>query len=198
MGTMAYESVADSGVAEGHGTEAKGRQTERVRWSVLARPAETEAARAALTAAGSLGIVITGPPGVGKSFLASGIAGTLGPGAHTVHIRSTEAASRADYGSLGFLLARLPAGATDSRPGLLLAAADILRRDAQGRPVVLLIELAAPLDEASAGVVLHLLLSHTACAIVVAQRAAFRRTCSGCCAAGGSPRCRSRESASRT
>lgn len=173
MGTMAYEPVAGTATVEGHGIEAKGRQTERVRWSVLARPAETEAARAALTASGSLGIVITGPPEVGKSFLASGIAGALGREAHTVHVRSTEAASHTEYGSLGFLLARLPAGATDSRPGLLLAAADILRRDAQGRPVVLLIELAAPLDEASAGVVLHLLLSRTARAIVVAQRAAF-------------------------
>ncbi|WP_138443644.1 helix-turn-helix transcriptional regulator [Sinomonas susongensis] len=147
------------------------RQADRLRWAMLVRQGELDAAVHAIKDTGSLGTVITGPPGVGKSFLASAVLSSLGSGVYPLRLRTSTTGPSSAYACLGALLARLPKGASASSTGLLLAVERMLREDAAGQPVVLVVEFAGPIDEASIGVLLHLLLSGTARLLAVAQRA---------------------------
>src|SRR5438067_1435146 len=74
--------------------------SEPQRWSVPARSANLEAVRAALTSKESLGVVITGGRGVGKSSLARTAVAELGPDVWTLQLRSGPAAATTPYGCL--------------------------------------------------------------------------------------------------
>ncbi|WP_334172081.1 helix-turn-helix transcriptional regulator [Sinomonas sp.] len=147
------------------------RQAERLRWAMLVRQGELESATRALKDPSTLGTVVTGPPGVGKSFLASAVLSSLGTSVYPLRLRTSTTRPPLAYACLGALLARLPHGASSSPTGLLLAVERMLREDAAGRPVVLVVEFGGAIDEASVGVLLHLLLSGTARLLAVAQRA---------------------------
>lgn len=147
------------------------RQADRLRWAMLVRQGELDAAIRALKGPGSLGTVVTGPPGVGKSFLASAVLSSLGTSVYPLRLRTSTIGPSSAYACLGALLARLPKGASSSPTGLLLAVERMLREDAAGQPVVLVVEFGGTIDEASIGVLLHLLLSGTARLLAVAQRA---------------------------
>jgi DNA-binding CsgD family transcriptional regulator len=151
--------------------ETAERQADRLRWAMLVRQDELEAANHALRDPDSLGTVVTGPPGVGKSFLASAVLSALGSDAYPLRLRTSTTGHSSEYACIGALLARLPKGTSSSPTGLLLAVERMLREDAAGRPVVLVLEFTGTLDEASVGVLLHLLLSGTARLLAVAQRA---------------------------
>ena len=138
---------------------------------MLVRQGELDSATRALKDPDSLGTVVTGPPGVGKSFLASAVLSSLGTSVYPLRLRTSTTGPSGPYACLGALLARLPHGASSSPTGLLLAVEHMLREDAAGRPVVLVVEFGGAIDEASVGVLLHLLLSGTARLLAVAQRA---------------------------
>ncbi|NUP73082.1 MAG: helix-turn-helix transcriptional regulator, partial [Sinomonas sp.] len=115
--------------------------------------------------------VVTGPPGVGKSFLASAVLTSLGADIYPLRLRTSTTGPSSDYACFGALLARLPKGTASSPTGLLLAVERMLREDAAGHQVVLVVEFSGTLDEGSVGVLLHLLLTGTAKLLAVAQHA---------------------------
>ncbi|WP_217697932.1 helix-turn-helix domain-containing protein [Sinomonas mesophila] len=148
------------------------RQSERMRWAAHARRRELESALTEIWRPGVLGVVVTGPPGVGKSFLASGIVAALGPETHVQHVHASTAPSSGAYSALGFLLARVAPAYLESPLGILLGVDELVRRDAAGRQTVLLVDTSAPLDEESTGVIAHLLHDGTAKLVAVAPRPA--------------------------
>lgn len=137
---------------------------------MLVRQSELSRSMAALTDSSSLGALITGPPGVGKSFLASAVLSALEPAVFPVRIRTSSLAS-APFASLASLMARLPKDVSASPTKLLVAVQRMLREDAGGRPAVLVVEFAGPMDEGSVSVLLHLIMSGTARLLAVAQHA---------------------------
>ncbi|NUP75854.1 MAG: ATP-binding protein, partial [Sinomonas sp.] len=69
--------------------DAAERQADRLQWAMLVRQAELDAATAALSGSESLGTVVTGPPGVGKSFLASAVLTSLGADIYPLRLRTS-------------------------------------------------------------------------------------------------------------
>ena len=140
------------------------------RWSAPARSANLEAVRAALTTEDSLGVVITGGRGVGKSSLARAAVADLGPDAWSLQLRSGPAGANTPYGCLSFLLARLPQAYMGSPTAILRGITSLIRSDAAGRPCVLTLDTSGTIDDMSAGVLLNVLLTGTAKIIAVAPK----------------------------
>lgn len=152
----------------GLGTPALG--TPGPQWSAPARSANLETVRTALTAENSLGVVITGGRGVGKSSLARAAVTDLGPEVWSLQLRSGPSGSTTPYGCLSFLLARLPQAYMGSPTAILRGITSLIRSDAAGRPCVITLDTSGPIDELSAGVLLNVLLTGTAKIMAVAPR----------------------------
>ncbi|BAS08018.1 hypothetical protein AHiyo4_14400 [Arthrobacter sp. Hiyo4] len=142
--------------------------SERQRWSVPARSANLEAVRAALTSLDSLGVVITGGRGVGKSSLARTAVADLGPDIWTLQLRSGPSSGTTPYGCLAFLLARLPQAYMGSPTAILRGITSLIKNDAAGRQCVITLDTAGSIDDMSAGVLLNILLTGTARMVAVA------------------------------
>jgi len=145
-------------------------QTEQQRWSTPARSANLEAVRNALTGKESLGVVITGGRGVGKSSLARTAVAELGPDVWTLQLRSGLAGAKTPYGCLAFLLARLPQAYMGSPTAILRGITSLIKRDAAGRPCIITLDTAGSIDDMSAGVLLNILLTGTARIVAVAPK----------------------------
>ncbi|MFP5312174.1 MAG: helix-turn-helix transcriptional regulator, partial [Actinomycetes bacterium] len=133
-----------------------------------ARSASVEAVRTALTSEGSLGAVITGARGVGKSSLARAAVADLGPDIWSLQLRAAPSGSAAPYGCLSFLLARLPQAYMGSPTAILRGITSLIRSDAAGRPCIITLDTAGSIDDMSAGVLLNVLLTGTAKVVAVA------------------------------
>jgi DNA-binding CsgD family transcriptional regulator len=142
--------------------------TDLQRWSVPARSADLEAIRTALTDPESLGVVITGARGVGKSSLARTAVAELGPDVWALQLRSPLSGSQTSYGCLAFLLARLPQSALASPTAILQGITSLIRSDAAGRDCIITLDTTGPIDDMSAGVILNIMLTHTARVIAIA------------------------------
>lgn len=140
-------------------------------WSGLARGADADRVRAALTAPDSMGVVITGDRGVGKSLVGRSALAGFGPDVFTLQLRSSGSGSATPYGCLAFTLARLPQSALGSPTAILHGITSLIRNDAAGRKCVILLDNAGSLDEQSTGVLLNLLQTGTARLVATAQRA---------------------------
>ncbi|MDF2051261.1 MULTISPECIES: LuxR C-terminal-related transcriptional regulator [unclassified Arthrobacter] len=145
------------------GSGAPGQQ-----WSAPARSANLETVRTALTTENSLGVVITGGRGVGKSSLARAAVADLGPEVWSLQLRSGPTGSTTPYGCLSFLLARLPQAYMGSPTAILRGITSLIRSDAAGRPCVITLDTSGSIDDMSAGVLLNVLLTGTAKIIAVA------------------------------
>ncbi|MCU1435820.1 MAG: helix-turn-helix transcriptional regulator [Pseudarthrobacter sp.] len=150
-------------------TEAGG-TSEPQRWSVPARSANLEAVRNALTSPDSLGVVVTGGRGVGKSSLARTAVSELGPDVWTLQLRCGSTTGDTPYGCLAFLLARLPQAYMGSPTAILRGITSLIRSDAAGRQCVITLDTAGSIDDMSAGVLLNILLTGTARIVAVAPR----------------------------
>jgi DNA-binding CsgD family transcriptional regulator len=139
-------------------------------WSAPARSANLEAAATALTSDGSLGVVITGGRGVGKSSLARAAVADLGPEVWSLQLRSGPTGANTPYGCLSFLLARLPQAYMGSPTAILRGITSLIRSDAAGRPCVITLDATGSIDDMSAGVLLNVLLTGTAKIIAVAPK----------------------------
>lgn len=144
--------------------------SEPQRWSVPARSANLESVRTALTSTGSLGVVITGGRGVGKSSLARTAVSELGPDVWTLQLRSGPTSARTPYSCLAFLLARLPQAYMGSPTAILRGITSLIRSDAAGRQCVITLDTAGSIDDMSAGVLLNILLTGTARIVAVAPQ----------------------------
>jgi DNA-binding NarL/FixJ family response regulator len=139
-------------------------------WSAPARSANLEAVRTALTSKDSLGVVITGGRGVGKSSLARTAVSELGPEVWTLQLRSATTAAKTPYGCLAFLLARLPQAYMGSPTAILRGITSLIKSDAAGRSCVITLDTAGSIDDMSAGVLLNILLTGTARIVAVAPK----------------------------
>lgn len=139
-------------------------------WSAPARGANLDSVRTALTSADSLGVVITGGRGVGKSSLARAAVMDLGPDVWSLQLRTGPAGSAIPYGCLSFLLARLPQAYMGSPTAILRGITSLIRSDAAGRPCVVTLDTSGSIDDMSAGVLLNVLLTGTAKIIAVAPK----------------------------
>ena len=144
--------------------------SELQRWSVPARSANLEAVRIALTSKESLGVVITGSRGVGKSSLARTAVSELGPDVWSLQLRGGPAAEKTPYGCLAFLLARLPQAYMGSPTAILRGITSLIKSDAAGRQCIITLDTAGSIDDMSAGVLLNVLLTGTARIVAVAPK----------------------------
>jgi DNA-binding CsgD family transcriptional regulator len=144
--------------------------SEAQRWSAPARSANLEAVRTALTSIDSLGVVITGGRGVGKSSLARTAVSELGPDVWTLQLRCGTTTGDTPYGCLAFLLARLPQAYMGSPTAILRGITSLIRSDAAGRQCVITLDTAGRIDDMSAGVLLNILLTGTARIVAVAPK----------------------------
>ncbi len=146
--------------------EAMGAAERRI-WSSFVRQTEIKQTLAAVEHDSSYGAVVVGPWGVGKSTLARAAHAAIAETTHVVRLFGSPAETLISYGSLAVLLARLPAAATESPSSIIRGIDELLRRDADGRQILLVIDDLPGLDPMSVGVIMHLLLSHTAKALIV-------------------------------
>jgi hypothetical protein len=135
-----------------------------------ARSANLEAVRTALVSEDSLGVVITGGRGVGKSSLARAAVSDLGADVWSLQLRSGPAGANTPYGCLSFLLARLPQAYMGSPTAILRGITSLIRSDAAGRSCVITLDTSGSIDDMSAGVLLNVLLTGTAKIIAVAPK----------------------------
>jgi DNA-binding CsgD family transcriptional regulator len=127
-----------------------------VSWPLIGRRAELEALAAVIADAGTDGLVLAGAAGVGKTRLAREALGRArAAGRDAEWVAATMAAASIPFGAVSHLL---PAGERfgDDRLDTLRRTAALLAERGRGRPLVLAVDDAHLLDDASAGLV-HLL-----------------------------------------
>ncbi|MHB8669152.1 MAG: helix-turn-helix transcriptional regulator [Acidimicrobiales bacterium] len=124
-------------------------------WPLVGRVEELALLRDALADPGSAGAVLVGEAGVGKTRLAAELtAGVRSEGHPTRWVSATRSAAAVPLGAVADLL---PAdGESSSRAELFARTAAVLCRDAVGGRVVVGVDDAHLLDDASAGLVHHL------------------------------------------
>ena len=126
------------------------------RWAIVGREVELGRLAAILDGGEATAAVVAGEPGVGKSrLIEEALATAATRGAFVERVRATGAAASIPWGAF----ASLPSPATDpaaGRIGLLREAAAALVERAEGRRLVVGVDDAHLLDEASAALVHHL------------------------------------------
>lgn len=105
------------------------------------------------------GVLLAGPAGVGKTRLAFECV-SLGTdrGYATAHVRANRSSATIPYGAFAGLLPATVGRAPESRGDLLRHFAEAVLSHADGRPLLLVVDDAQDLDEASAALLLHLVL----------------------------------------
>jgi DNA-binding CsgD family transcriptional regulator len=122
-------------------------------WPLTGRHKELDAVEAALAGGVVAAIIISGPPGVGKTrMVAEALERARASGVATERVTATSSAAAIPLGAFAFLEFD---GGID-RLGLLRSAADALVAAAQGRRLVVGIDDAHLLDDVSAALVHHL------------------------------------------
>ncbi|WP_394941428.1 LuxR C-terminal-related transcriptional regulator [Psychromicrobium sp. YIM B11713] len=104
------------------------------------------------------GAVIVGPPRIGKSSLANIVAAELDSRHHRIQLRCAEDSRDTAYSCFKLFLARLPAELSNSI-SIIQGIHELIRLDAAGQEIVLVVDNAEHLDQQSAAVVANLLLS---------------------------------------
>jgi DNA-binding CsgD family transcriptional regulator len=141
-----------------------GDQTARVDdWPLVGRDAELALA---LDACRRGGVVFAGAAGVGKTRLASELVAQLAPQARAIRVVATRSAASIPLGAFAALVPS--AGGPDAQT--VNAIVGQLRTDAAERgPLVLLVDDAHLLDDASAALLHRIVIDHVAAAVVTAR-----------------------------
>ncbi|WP_043447200.1 LuxR C-terminal-related transcriptional regulator [Arthrobacter sp. L77] len=125
-------------------------------WPLLERSEEAAEVLAGLAAPGSAGVLIVGPPGVGKTAIARVVAAQLDSTSHVILIRGSAAMAATPYGALSVLLMDVdPVGSVESLP-MLQSLHSALRSRARNRPVVLVVDKVHHFDDPSTRVLSYL------------------------------------------
>ncbi len=139
-----------------------------VSWPLVARDAELACIADARARDDCRGVVVGAPAGVGKSRLARvACDAARSDGAVVAWVQATSSAATVPLGAFAGLLPE--AVRTDDALELMRRSVDSLRRQADGRPVVLGVDDGQLLDPVSAALVLHLTVTETAFVIVTVR-----------------------------
>ena len=154
---QAFDASSASSSPDGTG----GKSAISTAWPPIGPRAAVEDIAVAL-AASKGGVLVTGPSGSGKSYLTTRAVNELRGRSFVVVIRGSAALARSPYGALNILLSDLDPGYL-AHPVLVLSAlTNLLRERSEGKPVYLVIENAAELDELAAMTVAQLARNGTA------------------------------------
>lgn len=145
---------------------------ERLSWSSLVRQGEVDKVLGALTSPQLHGAIVLGPRGVGKSTLARNVENRLGDSTHIVRLFGSGAPTEVPYVLFSVRLARLTAHQTETPSAVMGGLVEQIADEAQGRPVVVVIDELPGIDTLSMGVLMHLVLGGKAKILVVARSAA--------------------------
>lgn len=138
-------------------------------WPFVGRERELAAVRKALDDGQLTGVVLVGPPGVGKTRLARAVAARVeASGAAVRWVMATRSASGIPLGAMGQLLATWD-GPGSHAVHLLPKAARHLVEEAGGRRLLLAVDDAHLLDATSAALIHHLAVTGAATVVVTAR-----------------------------
>lgn len=127
-------------------------------WPLVGRVSELTQVASALDGEAG-GVLFAGPAGVGKTRLAVECLGLASQRGHsTAHVRANRSSATIPYGAFAPLLPPAAGRESESRGDLLRAFAEAVIDHANGRPLVLVVDDAHDLDDASAALLLHLVL----------------------------------------
>ncbi len=138
-------------------------------WSSFVRQTEIDRTVLALNDPKTYGVAVLGPWGVGKTTLARAVEEALAPTTHIERLFGSSAETLVAYGPLSMLMARLPATALETPTGVIRGIDELIRSDAGGRKVLLVVDDLPGLDFMSVGVLMHLLMGGTAKVLVMAR-----------------------------
>ncbi|WP_155848411.1 helix-turn-helix transcriptional regulator [Arthrobacter sp. 35W] len=114
------------------------------------------------TAPGAAGVLLTGPSGVGKTYLANAALKQLRTDVLVLGLRVSPALAGQEYGALTVLLSELEPQSLEHPVHVLSGLMGLLAERAQGRDICLYIDNAGELDELSAAVLVQLARAGTA------------------------------------
>ena len=127
-------------------------------WPLVGRVPELTQVAAALNGEAG-GVLLAGPAGVGKTRLAVECLGfATQRGYRTAHVRANRSSATIPYGAFAALLPPAASREPESRGDLLRSFAEAILDDPDGRPLLLVVDDAHDLDDASAAQLLHLVL----------------------------------------
>jgi AAA ATPase domain len=127
-------------------------------WPLVGRAAELSRVVEAIDGHAG-GVLLAGPAGVGKTRLAfECVSLATDRGYVTAHVRANRSSATIPYGAFAGLLPPAAGRAPESRGDLLRHYAEAVLDHAGGRPLLLVVDDAQDLDEASAALLLHLVL----------------------------------------
>lgn len=138
-------------------------------WSSFVRQEEINRTICAINDPATFGVAVVGPSGVGKTTLARAVEATLAPTTHIERLFGSSGETLISYGPLSMLMARLPSKALETPTGVIRGIDELIRTDAHGRDVLLVVDNLPGLDFMSVGVLMHLLLGGTAKLLVMAR-----------------------------
>lgn len=148
--------------------EAMGAADRRV-WSSFVRKGVIDRTVKAIATPGNYGAMVLGPWGVGKTALARAVESVLSPSTHIERLFGSPSATLVAYGPLSMLMARLPATALESPAQIIRGIDELIRSDAAGRNILIVLDDLPGLDTATVGVLMHLLMGGTAKLLVLAR-----------------------------
>ena len=126
------------------------------RWPLVGRDEELDRIT---TSASASGVLIAGPPGVGKSRLADEVVRRSDPD-HVLRIRATQASATMPLGAFAQVLGvHAPERGVPDASQLRAAAAEVLSRVGEGEQLVLFVDDVHTLDDTSATLVMHLVMT---------------------------------------
>ncbi len=127
-------------------------------WPLVGRVSELTQVTAAMNGEAG-GVLFAGPPGVGKTRLAAECLGFAAErGYRTAHVRANRSSATIPYGAFAPLLPPATTRDAESRGDLLRYFAEAVLDGPDDSPLLLVVDDAQDLDEASAALLLHLVL----------------------------------------
>ena len=142
---------------------------ERRRWSSLLRHEMVGEVAQQLSNPGLHGVAVLGPRGVGKTTLARSVEAHLAATTHVVRAFGSGTETEIPYGVFSVYMARLSAHQTETPTAVLNGLMDLIAHDAQGKPIVVVLDGLPGVDTLSMGALMHLVLGGQAKLLVMAR-----------------------------